>query len=247
MVTGGGVTAEVIVVVGATGGVGATTLAALLARHRASDGRRVALVDLDHGHGGIEVLLGAEDAPGARWADLEQVRGTVAPTDLEGVLPLWEQVEVLSGDRRGEDPGPAATEAVWGALVGGCASVVVDLPAHRLAPSPGAAGQDAIAAVLEDRTDLLLVTGQDVLGVAAALVARRVVAAGPVQLVLRRRGSARVSPLEAAHLLDAPLLGLLPSDARVGAAVDRGLGPVVPRRSRFARAVGQVARGAGRG
>lgn len=234
--------------VGATGGVGATTLAALLARRRAADGRRVALVDLDHGHGGIEVLLGVEDRPGARWADLQDVRGTVAPADLEGVLPRWEGVEVLSGDRGGEDPCAAAVEAVWGGLVGGCASVVVDLPVGRLTRGPAGAGHAAgVGAVLEARTDLLLVTGQDVLGVAAALVARRVAATGPVQLVLRRRGAPRVSPLEAAHLLDAPLLALLPSDPRVGAAVDRGFGPVVPRRSRLARCVDRVARGAGRG
>lgn len=241
--------AEVIVVVGAAGGVGASTLAALLARRRAADGGRVALVDLDHDHGGSEVLLGVEDRPGARWADLEQVRGTVAPADLEGVLPRWGSVEVLSGDRQGRRPCQAAVEAVWHALVGGCATVVVDLPAHAMAGT-GAGEREpdpAVAALVSSRTDLLLVTGQDVLGVGAALVVRRAAAPGPVQLVLRRRRSARVAPLEAAHVLDAPLLALLPADRRVAEAVDRGFGPLVPDRSRLGRAVVRVARGAGRG
>ena len=240
--------AEVIVVVGACGGVGTSTLAALLARRRAVDGRTV-LVDLDHGHGGAEVLLGVEDRPGARWADLQHVRGTLAPAALEEMLPRWGAVEVLSGDRRAEPPDAAAAESVWQALVDGCDSIVVDLPAHGLVMAGAAASvsKDAgVVAALRSRTDLLLVTGQDVLGVAAGLVVRRATA-GPVQLVLRRRPAARVGPLEAAHLLDAPLLALLPQDRRVAEAVDRGFGPLVPERSRLGRAVTRIARGSGHG
>ena len=238
--------AEVIVVVGACGGVGASTLAALLARRRSADGRRVALVDLDHSHGGAEVLLGLEDRPGARWADLQHVRGTLAPADLDDMLPRWGPVEVLSGDRRGEPPGAAATESVWRALVGGCDSIVVDLPAVavRAGAVPAHAGASA---ALGSRSDLLLVTGQDVIGVAAALVIRRAAGPGPLQLVLRRRPAARVSPLEVAHLLDAPLLAFLPDDRRVAESVDRGFGPLVPGRSALARAVARIARGVGHG
>ena len=239
--------AEVIVVVGACGGVGASTLAALLARRRSADGR-TALVDLDHSHGGAEVLLGLEGFPGARWADLQHVRGTLAPAHLEDVLPRWGAVEVLSGDRRAGPPA-AAAEAVWQALVDGCDSIVVDVPAHGLvAAGVGASGpvDVGVEAALRSRTDLLLVTGQDVLGIAAGLVVRRATA-GALQLVLRRRSVARVGPLEAAHLLDAPLLALLPQDRRVADAVDRGFGPLVPERSRLGRAVTRIARGSGHG
>lgn len=238
--------AEVLVVVGARGGVGASTLAALLAAHRRRDGAAVALVDLDHGGGGLEVLLGIEDEPGARWADLSGVRGSLAAADLDDVLPRWRGVEVLGPDRRGGVPDPAAVAAASVALVARCTTVVVDLPAHALLTDLGG-GRGRGAPLLAERTDLLLLAGQDVLGVAGALALRGALDDGPAQLVLRRRGGARVAPLEAAHLVDLPLLGLLPTARRVADATERGLGPVVGRGAPLARAVARIARGCGDG
>lgn len=260
--TGGGVTA----VVGAVGGVGASTVAALLARERAVDGRRVVLVDLDLGHGGIDVLLGLERATGARWPELAGARGTLAPDDLDGLLPRWRGVEVLSAGRAafeggsgavavagagagGDGGGPAgevgpgdgavpwaAVAAVWDALLAPGTDVVVDLPAHA------ALGDRRVAELLQGAR-VLLVTGQDVLGVAGAVAARTAVVGGRTQLVLRRRAGARVAPAEAARALDLPLAGLVPGDRGVAGATDRGLGPAVPAWSPLARAVRRIARG----
>lgn len=238
--------AEVLVVVGARGGVGASTLAALLAAHRARDGTPVALVDLDHGGGGLEVLLGIEDEPGARWPDLAGVRGGLAAADLDDVLPCWRGVEVLGPDRRGGAPDPAAMAATSAALVARCATVVVDLPARAILTDLGG-GPGRAGSLLAERTDLLLLAGQDVLGVAGALALRGALDDGPAQLVLRRRRGARVAPLEAAHLVDLPLLGLLPTDRRLADATERGLGPVVGRRAPLSRAVARIARGCGDG
>lgn len=232
-------------VVGAAGGVGASTLAALLARARARRGGTV-LVDLDPARCGVEVLLGIEAAHGARWADLQQVRGTVAPADLEGVLPRWCGVEVLSADRRGGPGEPAAVRAVWDSLAAARGTVVADVPARELL-ADAARGGPLLGPVLTNRTDLLLVIGQDVLGVAGALPVRDALGDGRTQLVLRRRARARVAPFEAAHVLDLPLLAVLPTDRRLAEAVDRGFGPRTPGWSRLARTVAHVARGAGRG
>ena len=255
-------------VLGAVGGVGASTLAALLARDRARDGRRVVLVDLDLGHGGIDVLLGLERATGARWPELAAVRGTLAPGHLEGLLPRWRGVEVLSAGRAGpaaaggvgwaaQGLGPraadgvpraddhdrlgaavpwAAVEAVWQALLATGADVVVDVPAR-------AAAHDARVAGLLCGVRVLLVTGQDVLGVAGAVAARDVVAGARAELVLRRRPGARVAPAEAAGALELTLAALIPGDRGVAGATDRGLGPAVPGWSRLARAVRRLARG----
>ena len=193
--------AREVTVVGAAGGVGASTLAALLARRRAADGARVVLVDLDPGRGGIEVLLGIEAQAGARWSDLAQVRGTLAGGDLDGLLPRWHGVDVLSTDRR--------DTAVDGeALVG----------------------------------EMLLLTGQDVLGVAGAVVVRGALRGG-ARLVLRRRPHARVAPSEAARLLDLSVAGMLPGDRRVAEATDRGFGPAVTGWSALGRSVRRLARG----
>ena len=226
--------AQVRAVVGAVGGVGASTLAALLARSLASGGERVVLVDLDHAGGGIDVLLGIEEAAGARGSDLHAVRGTVAAHDLDGLLPRWQGVEVLSADRSAVIPTAEAVAAVGDALVRCCAAVVVDLPGHRLG-GPDVGGP---------WSDVLLVTGQDVLGVAGAFAARGSLDGAPTRLVLRRRARAQVASVEAADLLDLPLLALLPNDRRLAGGVDRGLGPVVGRWSRLGRAVARVA-GAG--
>lgn len=226
--------AGTLVVVGATGGVGASTLAALLARGRAraDRGRPVALVDLAGG-GGLDVLLGVERRPGARWPALAGLRGAVDPGDLDGLLPRWHGVEVLSGHREGPRPGAEAVSAVLTALRERGATVLVDLAAHAVGGEVGGAVGARTAA---DGGDLVLLAHQDVLGVAGA-VAVRERHAGPAHLVLRRRRS-RVAPLEAAHVVDLPLLGLLPTDRRVSDAVERGLGPQAGHRLR--RAVARV-------
>ncbi|MBX9246327.1 hypothetical protein ICW40_16155, partial [Actinotalea ferrariae] len=178
---GGGATpgaADVVVVVGACGGVGASTFAALLTREaartgggaiRTGDGATqtgdgAVLVELDGSGPGLEVLLGVEEAPGVRWPDLADLRGSLAPEDLDGVLPVWRGVEVLGTDRRGGGPTEAALEALWPALRMRYATVVVDAPAHALAGP-------AARLVVDDAARVVVVTSQDVRGVAAALTA----------------------------------------------------------------------------
>lgn len=241
-----------VVVVGAAGGVGTSTLAALLAARWAGDGRPVTLVDLDARAGGIEVLLGIEGADGARWPDLAGVRGPVGGAELRGVLPRWGAVEVLGADRRAGPLDAAAVRAVWTGLLEAGRTVVADLPARALGPDglTGLTGPDGVGArgcpdgLLGDllgTAATVLVTGQDVLGVAAAAVACGALPRGP-QLVLRRRVGARVAPAQVAATLGLPLAGLLPTDRRVAGAVDRGLGPAVAGWSRLSRSVARVAR-----
>jgi len=230
--------AREVTVVGAAGGVGASTLAALLARRRAADGARVSLVDLDPGRGGIEVLLGIETQAGARWSDLAQVRGTLAAGDLDGLLPQWHGVEVLSTDRRDITVDDEVLVAVWAGLLASGRTVVADLPGSALVT--GAMG--AMGAHPALAGEVLLLTGQDVLGVAGAVVVRGALGGG-ARLVLRRRPHARVAPSEAARLLDLPLAGMLPGDRRVAEATDRGFGPAVTGWSALGRSVRRLARG----
>jgi hypothetical protein len=226
--------AREVTVVGAAGGVGASTLAALLAHRRAADGARVALVDLDPGRGGIEVLLGIEAQAGARWSDLAQVRGTLAGGDLDGLLPRWHGVDVLSTDRHDTTVDGEALAAVWAGLLASGRTVVADLPRGALVT--GASGAHPALA-----GDVLLLTGQDVLGVAGAVVVRGALGGG-ARLVLRRRPHARVAPSEAVRLLDLPLAGMLPGDRRVAEATDRGFGPAVTGWSALGRSVRRLAR-----
>ncbi len=226
--------ASVTLVTGAVGGVGASTLAALLACELAKDGAAVGLLDLDHLNGGIDVLLGAEGRPGARWPELAEVSGPVEAADLDDVLLSWRGVEVLSVGRRPVDPRPGAVAAVVAALVARHEHLVVDVPAAglRAATELGAAGA---------RAHVLVLTGQDVRGLAGALAIRDGVPEGRAGLVLRARREAVVAAAEAAELLGLPLVATLPRDRSLAGAVDRGLGPLPPRRSALARAVRRIA------
>ena len=221
-------------VVGAVGGVGASTLAALLAAELAVHGAEVGLVDLDATGGGIDVLLGVETASGARWPDLATVHGAVQAGDLDGVLPTWRGVEVLSAGREALAPGREAVVGVVSALLERNADVVLDPPGHALEPVVGAG-----PVARPDRT--LLVTAQDVRGVAGGATVVPLLPGGVVDLVLRRRPDPVVAVEEVGHLLGVPVLTTLGADRDLAGAVDRGLGPVPRRRSRLARAVRRTA------
>lgn len=230
---------QVVAVVGAAGGVGASTLACLLARRRAAVGDRVVLVDLDPGGGGIDVLLGVEQTPGARWSELRHTGSGVDAAALLDALPHWRGVAVVSGDghrtggwrdRAGPDPGVVG--AVLDAVVRAGALVVLDASAR-------AAGVLPAWDVAAGRTDAsVLVTAQDVVGVAAALTVRPLLAGTRGALVLRARRSPVVAPLEAAQALGLRHVATLPADRSVGPSTDRGLGPVPGRALR--RAVARV-------
>lgn len=225
-----------IVLVGASGGVGATTLAALLARRRAADGRRVCLVDLDGRRGGMDVVLGVEGRSGARWHDLAGVRGTVAASDLDEVLPRWRGVDVLSADRRGSDVPRDVVDAVLAGLAADGRTAVLDVPGWAVGEGllPTLAGE------------VLLLVRRDVVGVAGAVAVRGRLGPG-VRLVLRPSRARGIAPGHVADVLEAPVLGLVPDDRRVSDAIDRGLGPAPGPWSPLGRSVRHLARRLGRG
>ena len=120
---------RVTAVVGASGGLGASTLALAVGRRLAATGPPSVVVDLDLLRGGLEVTAGIEHLPGRRWDDLRHVRGRVPPEALLGVLPAEEGCCVLSarGGAPPEVPEAAARDVV-AALAAGPARVVLDLP-----------------------------------------------------------------------------------------------------------------------
>lgn len=90
---------HVIGVAGVVGGTGASTFAAALAKRRAESATTV-LIDADPSSGGIDLLLGIEDVPGARWPDVGLRRGTVQAADVLKALPsTTDEVVVLSTAR----------------------------------------------------------------------------------------------------------------------------------------------------
>jgi len=179
-------------VVGGSGGVGASTFAAVLA----AVSTRAILVDLDVVGGGIDVLLGIEDVPGARWSGLRVGGGRLDPALLTEGLPRWGSVPVLAADAA-----PASADAAAQVLDAAVAlgPVIVDLGRGASAQRDAAASRCVL---------VVLIAVAEVRG----LIAARATAAGlpdPPRGLVLRRGS--VSPGEAAALIDMPLIGVVAS------------------------------------
>jgi secretion/DNA translocation related CpaE-like protein len=226
-----------IAVVGACGGAGVSTLAAALAQGLRRSGEGAVLIDLDLPGPGVDVLLGIEDEPGARWPELAAARGDVDGLGLVAALPRWRSVPVLSGTRlRPERPDDAVVVDVCTGLLRAGETVVLDLPC------PGA--WTAASRMLVAAADVvLLVTPCTATGVAGALAVRAALAdlgATEPWLVARRPAPGRI---DVATLEDALGLRVVASprwDPRLAAATDRGDGPPVGRRTPLGRAVGAL-------
>ena len=220
---------RVLVLTGASGGVGTSTTAAALALVAARDGGRVALVDLDERGGGLDLLLGAEQQEGWRWPRLAGARGFLG--DLHGQLPSVEGVDLLSVARLDPAAPPLTAEAVGPVLLSLVRShplVVVDLPRE---PTPGA------AEALRQADEVLLLVRADVRGVAAGRVAARVLAPGCASLSALSRSARRggVAADAAAAALGLPSAGVVPYDPAAVMAAERGEPPARSVRSPLAR------------
>jgi hypothetical protein len=202
-------------IIGCSGGVGASTFAAVLARVAAPS----LLVDLDVAAGGIDVLLDVVDRPGARWSAVRVDGGRIDPDALRDGLPDWGQCRVLAADA-----GPPEAEAVLQVLdaAAGNGPVVLDL---ARSPSP-----ERAAALLH--CDLVVLVGRaDVQGVTSVHAVATALPELPRGVALRR---GCIPPARAAQAAGVPLLGVLPPFRPSAAAVAPG---------RLPRAMVRVARG----
>lgn len=200
-------------VVGASGGAGASVLAVALGLAAARAGTASVVVDTDPASAGLDLLLAAEDVPGARWGDLLGVTGVLAPEALRSALPVVSGLAVLSADRDAVAP-LESVAAVVDSARSAYDLVLCDLPR----------GRPEVLDVVGPRCDeLLLVVTTDVRGVSAG---RRALAAlaphAPVRLVLRRRRRAALEPEQVAAWLGAEVAAEVDDDPGLTAAVDRG-------------------------
>ncbi len=111
----GGSMGHVIAVIPASGGAGATTLAAAVAVRAAAAGREVVAVDLDVFGGRLDVVLGVEQEPGWRWDRLQDVAGIVDGVGLARELPRLGSISVLAGGPRPDSESRSPTGAAGAA------------------------------------------------------------------------------------------------------------------------------------
>ncbi|HSO66113.1 MAG TPA: pilus assembly protein FlpE, partial [Ornithinibacter sp.] len=138
-----------LAVVGASGGLGASTLALAVGRRLAATGPPAVVVDLDLARGGLEVTAGVEHLPGRRWDDLRGVRGRVPPDALLSSLPGEAGCAVLSarGGSALEVPERAVLD-VLESLAAAPVRVVLDVPATSPALAPALTGPSLVLVVL---------------------------------------------------------------------------------------------------
>jgi hypothetical protein len=207
----GGVDHRVIGIVGASGGLGASSLAVALALRGSRQSGATVCLDGERGRGGLDVTACLEHVPGLRWPDLAPARGPLDGAALLRALPADGPVRVLAA--RGVDPGAEVTVAALEALALVCALCVVDL-GRSIELVPWC-------------TEVLVLAGVGArqLADASALVPSLIDLAPSSRLVLRVGRRDPLLPEDVATHLDLPLAAVLRDDARVAADADRARPP----------------------
>jgi len=209
---------RVIAVMGAGAGSGASTFASTLALAAADRALRVLLIDADPLGGGLDVLLGLEDAPGIRWADLAETRGRLGVQSLASSLPGGHGLSVLSWGRNGGATlSVEAMSAVIDAAARGFDIVIVDLPRHL----------DAATEVALSRAEMTLLVARNRVRTTAA--AARIVAeldgrCSAVSIVLRVEPKGLMDHA-VEDALTVPVVARLPTLASLSSRADDGEPP----------------------
>jgi len=193
------------------------------------------LIDADRRSGGLDLLMGAERAPGWRWPRLATARGHLG--NLTGQLPSVDDVDLLSM-ARGEAP------AGWELRAEQLAAVLLSaMRSHQITVVDLSRSFGSAAGEVLRRAELtVLVVRDDVRGVAAGReVARQLESeCDHPGLVVRQGRSRLLEPSLVASGVGWPLLGSLSDDPALVVAGERGDPPGRSARGPLARLCHQL-------
>ena len=225
---------DVIAVIGARGGAGASLLATALAQRSG----QALLLDLDFWAAGIDLLAGTENAVGLRWQDLSTHAGRLTWTALRQALPRQREVAVLSSVGHREPSAAmvqieaATVDAVVDAGRRDGVTVVCDLP--RVV-------NEVTETALRAADLVVVVSPCDIRSCAGgAAIAPRLRAINPnVGLVVRGPAPGGLRAAEVAEIIGLPLLAAVRADPRLAEQLERE-GLRLPRRCALGVAAGRV-------
>lgn len=220
--------------IGGRGGAGSSTLAVAIATTAARRGLRTMLVDADPLGGGLDLVVGSEDAAGLRWPQVAPGRGRVSGASLARALPLVGELTVLSWDRGDVLTIPPETMSV--VLAAGQRTwdlVVVDLPRTV---------DGSVRAALERSRSTFVVVPAEVRATAAAgrVCTAVCTAARDVRVVVRGPSPAGLTAADVSEALGLPLAGTLRPEPGLAAALERGEAPARRGRGPLARLCGAL-------
>lgn len=225
---------RVIAVVGACGGVGASTLALALGSALHARGRSTIVIDTDDAGGGLEVLAGTDGEPGSRWGDLQGSIGTLAgrigPATLHSAFPSALGPSILSVSR--DDVGCVDSASILAITEAGrhaFDAVILDVARDRWESLLGPA--DTVDAIV-------LLTVSRVRAVLAARQLHRRLGERPVLLALHRVKGGAVDAIDAEGVLGAGLAVEYASERSVLEAGEHG--DPLPRRGTLITAASRL-------
>lgn len=235
--------ARVVGVVGGSGGVGASTLAAALASALTGEAARgggvdtrlgTVLVDADPLGGGVERLLGLDERErpaGERtdWGRIAETQGRLGAAALRRALPTSDGVGVLGwGSGRRAEVGAAVVRETLDAARRATGTVVVDLSRH-----PGEMTRELL-----HRCDDLVVVSGCTLPATAACAQLLTTHATPARthLVVREQAGGLAAE-DVAGALGVPLRAVLGRQKGLDELVGLGVGPAHAGRGPLRRAI----------
>ncbi len=179
---------------------------------------------------GLDLVLGAEDAGGLRWADLAMVRGPLPGGTLAKGLPVIDGVHVLAWNRDAV-PVPVVPQALPAVLKTGLSEydlVILDLP-RRPDALTGLAGFVDLG--------LIVVPAEVSAASAAAKVAIQIYnGVEAIGLVIRGPAPTGLTAADISAALGLPILAQVRAESGLAAALDRGEPPGLRTRGPLARA-----------
>jgi secretion/DNA translocation related CpaE-like protein len=223
--------AHVVLVTPAVGGAGASTVACALAAQYAAQGVKVCLIDADLRAGGLDVLMGCEQAPGMRWADIENLQGSVHGAELFDSLVVSHGIHVLAPKRGQFDSDTSQMLTIIETLASSCDVVLVDAP--RVA-------EELIQSLVTLSDDVLLVMPTTVQASSLVTSVKERFAEVRCGLVVRQVPGSGLTPIGVAQAVDIPLRTTLPTDARIVEQVEQGLGLTHVTLGAFSRSINQL-------
>lgn len=234
---------ELVAVVGACGGAGASVFATALAAAADRRSRRVLLADCDRWGAGLDVILGVENAGGVHWGTLAAPSGRLSAVALHQALPTVPvgsgRISVLCHPRTGEGNSPPED------LTAEIVDVVIsagrragDLVVADVARGLGPAGERVL-----ERADLVvLVTTADIRGCfGGARIAARLTEMGVLpELVVRGPSPGGIGADDIAEVLGLPVLARMRPQPFLARDLESGRVPGADRTGPLARAAGAV-------